>query len=120
MFYPFQLNSAAQKLRQVSLSSCDFRPRPVLERQWDILDLMLQAALRWKKSFGNLKNVIFGFDEGGKPVQLEKNSLKRKEQMDVCGVETRNEPGAHWLKLFVCFILRPSSSRLCCKKNVLV
>lgn len=88
MFYPFQLNSVAQKLRQVSLSSCDFRPRPVLERQWDILDLMLQAALHWKKSFGNLKNVIFRFDEGGKPVHLEKNALERKEQVDVCSCNT--------------------------------
>ena len=44
---------------------------------------MLQAALHWKKSFGNLKNVIFGFDEGRKPVHLEKNALERKEQMDL-------------------------------------
>ena len=77
---PFQLNSAAQKLCQVFLRSCDFHPRPVLGRQWDILDLMLQAALHWKKSFGNLKNPIFGFDEKGKPVHLEKNDLESKEQ----------------------------------------
>ena len=41
---------------------------------------MLQAALHWKKSFGNLKNLIFGFDEKGKPVHLEKNDLESKEQ----------------------------------------
>ena len=63
---------------------------------------MLQAALHWKKSFGNLKNLIFGFDEREKPAHLEGKALESKEQMEVSGVETRNEHEAHWLKLFVC------------------